>query len=77
MHDHVHMERAPHGQAVFFLGLQLLQRLLDTPTGLRMHAATLVQHAVDCGFADACLSGELLDGKVFCAFEHGFRLRSF
>ena len=70
VHDHVDMERAPHRQAVFFLGLQLVQRLLDTPAGLRMHAAALVQHAVDRGFAHTRLRGELLDGEVFCTFEH-------
>ena len=77
VHDYVHMEGAPHGQAIFFLGFQLLQCLLNTPPGLGMHAAALVQHAVHRGLADASLSGELLDGKMFCAFEHGFRLRCF
>ncbi len=77
MHDHIDVKRAPHRQTVFFLGLQLIQRLLDAPGGLRMHAAALVQHAVDRGFAHAGLGRELLDGEVFCAFEHAVRLRCF
>ncbi|MNR34490.1 hypothetical protein D3C85_1522660 [compost metagenome] len=66
------MERTPRRQAIRFLSLKFVQRLLNAAVGLIMHAAALVQNAIDRCLADARLGGDLLDGKVFGTFEHRF-----
>ncbi|MNV67677.1 hypothetical protein D3C71_1604850 [compost metagenome] len=73
MHYHVNRQRTAAGQAAALLIFQILQRLLNTPQGLLMHLAPLMQRAIDRCLADARLRGNLLDRE----FHDVTKLRSF